>query len=72
MGFVRGLITVVTLATFLGICWWAYRPSSRARFEADGWLAFDDDESARLGAGAAGDDRKSMRRALAAAGEGER
>ena len=48
MGLIRGLITVVTLAAFLGICWRAYHPRSRDRFEADGWLAFDEDEEARL------------------------
>jgi len=40
----RGLITVVTLLTFLGICWWAYRPSSRQRFEEDAMLPFEDEE----------------------------
>jgi cytochrome c oxidase cbb3-type subunit 4 len=44
MGPIRGLITVLTLISFLGICWWAYRPGNRARFEADGWMAFDDAE----------------------------
>ena len=38
-GTVRGLIAVVSLVTFLGICWWAYRPGSRARFEQDALLA---------------------------------
>lgn len=45
MGIVRGVITVVSLATFLGICWWAYRPSSKGRFENDGWLVFESDEA---------------------------
>ena len=44
LGLLRGLITVVTLLTFLGICWWAYRPSNRKRFEEDAWLAFDENE----------------------------
>ena len=44
LGFARGLITILTLAVFLGICWWAYRPGNRTRFEEDGWLAFDEDE----------------------------
>ena len=46
MGLVRGLIAAVTLATFLGIVWWAYRPSNRARFDEDALLAFDDEERA--------------------------
>jgi len=33
MGEVRGLITIVTMATFLGICWWAYSSRNRDRFE---------------------------------------
>jgi len=48
MGLVKGWITVVTLLTFLGICWWAYRPANRRRFEDDGWLAFADDEAEAL------------------------
>ncbi len=50
-GSVRGLIAVVSLATFMGICWWAYRPQSRARFEADARLVFDDDRDAAVGDG---------------------
>ena len=50
LGIVRGLITVITLSCFMGICWWAYRPSSRDRFERDGWLVFDEDEAERLAA----------------------
>ena len=43
-GTLRGAIAIVSLAAFLGICWWAYRPKSRARFEADAWLVFEDGE----------------------------
>jgi cytochrome c oxidase cbb3-type subunit 4 len=43
LGSLRGVITVVTLAVFLGICWWAYRPSSRQRFEDDALLPFEDE-----------------------------
>ena len=43
LGLIRGLITLLTLTTFLGICWWAYRSDNRVRFEKDGWLAFDDE-----------------------------
>ncbi len=48
VGSMRGLITLVTLATFLGICWWAYRPGNRQRFERDALMAFDDEEVDRL------------------------
>jgi len=44
MGWTRGVITVLTLATFLGICWWAYRPGNKSRFEADAMLPFADND----------------------------
>ena len=47
LGILRGAITLVTLLTFLGICWWAYRPENRDRFEEDGLLAFGEDEPDR-------------------------
>jgi len=43
MGIVRGLITLLTLLAFLGICWWAYRPGNKARFEADARLPFEEE-----------------------------
>jgi len=43
MGHVRGIITGVTMATFLGICWWAYRRENRERFERDAMLPFADE-----------------------------
>ncbi len=46
-GIIRGLIALLSLATFIGICWWAYRPRSRARFEQDALLVFDEDEQPR-------------------------
>lgn len=53
MGFVRGVIALVSIATFLGICWWAYRPRNRARFEGDAMLVFDrEEEKARARAAA--------------------
>jgi cytochrome c oxidase cbb3-type subunit 4 len=42
IGLFRGLITVLTLAVFLGICWWAFRPSSRRRFERDAMIPFEE------------------------------
>ena len=44
MGIVRGLIAALTMGTFLGIVWWAYRPGNRSRFEEDALMAFEDDE----------------------------
>jgi len=38
-------IATGALATFLGICWWAYRPGNKSRFEADAMLVFADHEN---------------------------
>lgn len=43
IGELRGVITIVTMVAFLGVCWWAYRPRNRERFEEDGRLPFADD-----------------------------
>ena len=48
MGTVRGAIAALTMATFLGIVWWAYRPGNRGRFEEDALMAFEDDEREAL------------------------
>jgi len=45
LGLMRGVITLITLGTFAGICWWAYRSGNRERFEEDAWLVFDDDDA---------------------------
>jgi cytochrome c oxidase cbb3-type subunit 4 len=47
----RSLVTVASLAAFLGIVWWAYAPSRKSRFERDALLPFVDEE-----------DRKDARR----------
>jgi len=38
----RGLITIITLATFIGICAWAYASHNRQRFDEDAMLPFAD------------------------------
>lgn len=38
----RSLVTVVALAAFLSIVWWAYAPARRGRFDRDALLPFDD------------------------------
>ena len=40
MGEVRGIITLLTFLSFLGVCWWAYRSANRQRFERDALLPF--------------------------------
>lgn len=45
MGWARGVIAVLTLVVFLGICWWAYRPANKKRFEEDAMMPFADDDA---------------------------
>jgi cytochrome c oxidase cbb3-type subunit IV len=42
---IRSIVTVAAFAAFLGIVWWAYAPSRRARFERDARLPFDEPEA---------------------------
>ncbi len=39
---VRGVITALSLACFVGIVIWAYSPRNRARIEQDARLPFDE------------------------------
>jgi cytochrome c oxidase cbb3-type subunit 4 len=39
----RGLITIVAMAAFLGVVWWAYRSANRGRFEEDARIPFADE-----------------------------
>ena len=43
----RSLVTVASLAAFLGIVWWAYAPSRRRRFESDALVPFDGDDDGK-------------------------
>ncbi len=43
IGEIRGIIAAVTMLTFLGVAWWAYRPRNRDRFEEDALYPFHDD-----------------------------
>jgi cytochrome c oxidase cbb3-type subunit 4 len=48
----RGFVTLATMLTFLGICWWAYRSGNRERFEEDALIPFaDEDDSSRSTSG---------------------
>lgn len=40
---VRGFATVLVLIAFAGVCWWAYSPSRKKRFEEAANLPFADD-----------------------------
>jgi cytochrome c oxidase cbb3-type subunit 4 len=39
----RGLITLATMLSFLGICAWAYSSRNKSRFEEDARLPFTDE-----------------------------
>ncbi len=39
----RGLITLATMFTYGGVCWWAYSSRNRSRFEEDAMLPFADE-----------------------------
>ena len=58
LGLMRGVIALITLLTFVGICWWAYRPANRSRFEEDALLAFADDEVEAMTAASESVDRE--------------
>jgi cytochrome c oxidase cbb3-type subunit 4 len=42
---VRGLSTVLVMVAFLGICWWAFSPSRREKFDDAAGLPFADEEN---------------------------
>lgn len=49
----RSAVTLAALAAFLGIVWWAYGPSRKARFERDARMVLDEtDAPAKSGDGA--------------------
>lgn len=53
----HSIATVAAFAAFIGICWWAYRPANRDRFEADGRLPIDNDPILNAGKIAAGKEK---------------
>jgi cytochrome c oxidase cbb3-type subunit 4 len=42
-GLMHSIATVAAFLAFTGICWWAWRPANRQRFEALGRLPLDSD-----------------------------
>lgn len=49
----RSAVTLAALAAFLGVVWWAYGPSRKARFERDARMVLDEtDTPAKAGDGA--------------------
>jgi cbb3-type cytochrome oxidase subunit 3 len=41
----RSLVTVVALAAFLGIIWWAYAPARKAKLEAAGRSVLEEENN---------------------------
>jgi cytochrome c oxidase cbb3-type subunit 4 len=39
----QALATVAAFAAFIGVCWWAYSPANRKRFEQDADIAIQTD-----------------------------
>ena len=46
INFLRALSTVFVFLAFLGICWWAFSPKRRKKFEDAAQLPFADDPKA--------------------------
>lgn len=42
-GLMHSIATVSAFLAFLGVCWWAYTPANRQRFEEIGRSALDTD-----------------------------
>jgi len=47
---VRGLSTVFVAIAFLGVCWWAYSPKRKKKFDEAANLPFADEEQSQLSA----------------------
>lgn len=43
IGLMHSIATVAAVLAFAGVCWWAYTPVNRARFEEIGRAALDTD-----------------------------
>ena len=43
--FLRSLVTLAVFAAFVGVLWWAYAPSRRNRFEAQGRSILDESDA---------------------------
>ena len=44
-GTLSGIVTVVFIAVFIGIVWWAYSKRNRQDFEDAGRLPFEEDDA---------------------------
>jgi cytochrome c oxidase cbb3-type subunit 4 len=41
-GLYHSIATVAAFISFIGVCWWAYSPKNKKRFQQDAQLVFDD------------------------------
>jgi cytochrome c oxidase cbb3-type subunit 4 len=48
-GILQGLLTLLLMALFIGIVWWAYGKKQKKHFDEAANLPFADEESARRG-----------------------
>jgi len=46
----RGLSTVFVLIAFIGVCWWAFSPKRKKKFDDAANLPFADDEQSQFSA----------------------
>lgn len=46
---IGSIVTVVFFITFIGIIWWAYGSSRKARFEEDGRIPFEETDNLTAG-----------------------
>lgn len=44
INFFRGISTIFVMIAFIGICWWAFAPRRKKRFEDAASLPFADEE----------------------------
>ena len=47
---VRGLSTVFVAIAFFGVCWWAYSPKRKKKFDEAANLPFADEQQSQLSA----------------------
>ncbi len=47
---VRGLSTIFVAIAFIGVCWWAFSPKRKKRFDEAANLPFADEEQSELSA----------------------
>ena len=45
-GTLGAISTVLVMVAFFGVCWWAFAPKRKKRFEEDAKLPFADDDAA--------------------------